>query len=552
MSDTDQIEFRPWPGDAEMARRKWWQKEGSPRLFVFDLRENKLVTDYQPFNDTPPKGFLNVVDGSSWRTKNWRPANEHNEPQPWDEEKSSPASAVAAPDTSFREGLPTVEQVRRHLELYGGRWEDRGTGSSDEGVFFTVHADGLILGDFWGKRHRPGVHSPSGLWQTDSYRPVKEDKTPVPWSELEVAPQFDWGPRPSDEELLAVHHWWRLLERGAASEIFHFKEVDGELRYQIGPVRGDAFNNAYTKHKNDRNRRVANPTYQWAPCDAAGNPIPRASLELNRELHQAHVVQPTSESRPLQVGDVVVCQRFTDRDFCFVSSMEKHVGQAGVIVSIHADKIRVRHGQEEWNWAPEAVSLYALPKAEPKTKETNMTDKAVTNPKPEEAKPSRNRRAIDVALFRSPVEWSVDELHGLIMQLVYQDTESMPEAQREGARSWTEEKLRSEYGRALLAIVAGNIAPVLAPYLGKGEALADKVADIALEYGYTTGFKKAGGAIVKILGAKIVQEVRGIFEKLFESVEKAEHVRKLGAAQTAADLFQNLTADTPECVQKRD
>jgi len=80
--------------------------------------------------------------------------------------------------TEFRKGLPSKAQVKAH-EANGGLWEDE-----DLTHRFRLDSEGEITvacDETW---VRPFIGS---AWYSDSYRPIKADRTPLDWESLTVA-----------------------------------------------------------------------------------------------------------------------------------------------------------------------------------------------------------------------------------------------------------------------------------------------------------------------------------------------------------------------------
>lgn len=165
-------------------------------------------------------------------------------------------------------------------------------------------------------------------------------------------------------------------------------------------------------------------------------------------------------------------------------------------------------------------------------------------------KKSRNRRAIDVALFRSPVEWTIDQAHEFVVYLLERDIAHLPKAERDIIQGWAVGKLKSAYGRAALGIFAGNIAPIAASYLSQASTVIEEASDKVLEYGYTTAFKEIGTDFVKFIGKPGMRKLKALYNGMTKGVERAEKVRSRQIEAPAIDPLAALK-DEPVTYQKR-
>lgn len=77
--------------------------------------------------------------------------------------------------TEFRKGLPSKAQVKAH-EANGGLWEDE-----DLTHRFRLNSEGEITFAYNQEWRKPFAGS---AWYSDSYRPLKADRTPLDWESL--------------------------------------------------------------------------------------------------------------------------------------------------------------------------------------------------------------------------------------------------------------------------------------------------------------------------------------------------------------------------------
>lgn len=128
---------------------------------------------------------------------------------------------------------------------------------------------------------------------------------------------------------------------------------------------------------------------------------------------------------------------------------------------------------------------------------------------------SRTRRAFDEAKKRVPVKITLNEAHALIVKLALGTVKT--KAHKPVIKEWLEERLRSDYGKALLgALIASPIGvPLWASMLGKSGAAAEAIADEFATAAMETAGVKLGGDVLKLLPRGFI----AMASKLFESFE---------------------------------
>ncbi len=197
----------------------------------------------------------------------------------------------------------------------------------------------------------------------------------------------------------------------------------------------------------------------------------------------------------------------------------------------------------KWMWpkgafdlvAPVVVACASLDSQAQEEKEPNMPS-IPASVAPASA-PSRNRSAVNEALRRAPVEWSLDEAHEMIVKLAVGTVKVR--AHKPIIKAWVEEQLQSEYGKALLGVVVGNVAPLVAPHLGRGEQLVQRVSDELLAVSYKKAMVRAARDLKKV-GGPLLKMGMKLFATLFDRVEDAERMREvaaLGAGSEGSGLF---------------
>jgi hypothetical protein len=268
----------------------------------------------------------------------------------------------------------------------------------------------------------------------------------------------------------------------------------------------------------------------------------------------------------LKVGDTVKLRKFENTELVhWHPMMDALIGQTVAVkrMSRFAPGAIVVNdsNMREWTWPVGTFDVVAeststtmpntakVPSATP-TFPTTITppvegNSCILGPKEEENEmpntsvpaTNRNRVAVDEALRRAPIEWSLDEAHEMIVKLAVGTVKVR--AHKPIIKAWVEEQLQSEYGKALLGVVIGNVVPLVAPHLGRGEKLVQRVSDELLAVSYKKAMVRAARDLKKV-GGPLLKAGMKLFATLFDRVEDAERMREvaaLGAGSEGVGLF---------------
>lgn len=501
-------EWRELPDDETLCRHRWWQSDTGV-LYVFDRIDGVVFFDFPPYDRRPPIGSrrfdrrVNALPGLKWR-----PADKHRNPVPWDKV----LTPVTPPPAKAPAPVEYCLLSREIVEAYPGQlWQRENLDASDS--YLLSYINGRL---HW--RQNPGAENDEPMeWRgsPDKFRPMNADGTPIPWEKLttKLAKQVVTAPKPDDDfrsgvpstELVAKHHdlhggYWEL----------QIEDADEEFRYcklwlDRGSYRVWFCNDANDTPEGGASLLVPDFDSSCRPVRRDGMAVPWSELES--------ALAPTPIDRIRRELDAINKQPWR-LPICFNPAL------ATQPIAATQDTAPV----------PEAPKEHTMSQTVQNKSET---------PK------SRNRRAIDAALFRSPVEWTLDQTHDFVIYLLNRDLEGLPEAERIAIQSWATKKLKSPYGKALLGIIAGNLAPLAATYLAHAETLVEQASDKMLEYAYTTAFKEVGTDLVKFIGKPGLRKLKEIYKGMTRGVERAEKARQLGAAAPAVD-FGNMTVTQKE------
>ena len=134
------------------------------------------------------------------------------------------------------------------------------------------------------------------------------------------------------------------------------------------------------------------------------------------------------------------------------------------------------------------------------------------------ATPTRTRRALNKAVRRVPVVIAVRRVHTHIVDHIINNFADGETARtRTAVRRVLERALASDYGKAGIALAAGSLLPVAAPYLGKAEGPINAAADELMAHGFEVAGVAAGEAVLDA-----VKPTLSILGGLVDSLANAE------------------------------
>lgn len=483
------------------------------------------------------------------------------------------AAPTSSTDIAYRHGSPTIDQVRAHNLAHGGFWiDEQGTRTVAPYLYLRVHEE-KIVGRWMAKMGDPGEDITPMLGY--SIRPIDRQGTPVPWPATVAKPEY-WVPTEDEVRAHEVRGgWWEALKATNDRESMRLRVHEGQPQIawtdppsQVWSTRWDDTDWKYRPIPMPANAREILPRL-YAEEDASQQAIGGAyhmpsqeevrehevhggwweGLSLSGELHFVRLRMKDSReemafSLPKSVGDRWIAG-FSDASDWKFRPCPPPANAAELMPKLHAAGEDYRSLLRVAAAIPKNITVYdntaysgtalneGVPMENPKT--TPQYNKSA-DVQPEPAKPiSRNRRAIDVALVRSPVELTLDEAHALIVKWALGTVEN--KAHRPIIRDWLEKHLRSEYGKATLGILVGNLAPPAAEYLGRSPELVGRIADEFLNRSYTTAMVQGGKDLLK-LGGPLARMGMRLFGKLFDRVERAEQMRVLASGTSSSAVSE--------------
>lgn len=159
--------------------------------------------------------------------------------------------------------------------------------------------------------------------------------------------------------------------------------------------------------------------------------------------------------------------------------------------------------------------------------------------------PTRTRRALNKAVRRVPVVIAVRRVHTHIVDHIINNFADGETARtRTAVRRVLERALASDYGKAGIALAAGSLLPVAAPYLGKAEGPINAAADELMAHGFEVAGVAAGEAVLDAVKPTL-SILGGLVDSLASSgtEEEGEAAPQLPPARRSGLDFENLVGD---------